>query len=100
MGAGLHFNKPFRQHYVSLDALSSTDKGALHKAVVVGTEAHIIEEIQLFEKPEAVQNLLLSPEKVGFLSCIGLGQHTFKGAYLIKKNTDIHLIATQREKQE
>nr|XP_028565608.1 semaphorin-4A [Podarcis muralis]XP_028565609.1 semaphorin-4A [Podarcis muralis]XP_028565610.1 semaphorin-4A [Podarcis muralis]XP_028565611.1 semaphorin-4A [Podarcis muralis]XP_028565612.1 semaphorin-4A [Podarcis muralis]XP_028565613.1 semaphorin-4A [Podarcis muralis]XP_028565615.1 semaphorin-4A [Podarcis muralis]XP_028565616.1 semaphorin-4A [Podarcis muralis]XP_028565617.1 semaphorin-4A [Podarcis muralis]XP_028565618.1 semaphorin-4A [Podarcis muralis] len=40
-----------------------TDKGALHKAVVVGTEAHIIEEIQLFEKPEAVQNLLLSPEK-------------------------------------
>ncbi|XP_061461903.1 semaphorin-4A-like [Rhineura floridana] len=40
-----------------------TDKGALHKAVAVGKEAHIIEEIQLFEKPEVVQNLLLSPEK-------------------------------------
>ncbi|KAJ7307559.1 hypothetical protein JRQ81_009585 [Phrynocephalus forsythii] len=40
-----------------------TDKGFLHKAVVVGTGAHIIEEIQLFEKPEAVRNLLLSLEK-------------------------------------
>ncbi|XP_025032935.1 semaphorin-4A, partial [Python bivittatus] len=40
-----------------------TDKGFLHKVVVVGHEAHIIEEIQLFEKPEPVQNLLLVPEK-------------------------------------
>ncbi|XP_032090093.1 semaphorin-4A [Thamnophis elegans] len=40
-----------------------TDRGSLHKAVVVGHRAHIIEEIQLFEKPEAVQNLLLVPEK-------------------------------------
>uniref|UniRef100_A0A670JSM7 Sema domain-containing protein n=1 Tax=Podarcis muralis TaxID=64176 RepID=A0A670JSM7_PODMU len=40
-----------------------TDQGAIHKVVVVGSDAHIIEEIQLFEKPEAVQNLLLSPEK-------------------------------------
>ncbi|XP_034954723.1 semaphorin-4A-like [Zootoca vivipara] len=40
-----------------------TDQGAIHKVVVVGSEAHIIEEIQLFEEPEAVQNLLLLPEK-------------------------------------
>ncbi|XP_063002302.1 semaphorin-4A-like [Elgaria multicarinata webbii] len=39
-----------------------TDNGFLHKAVVVGSGVHIIEEIQLFGKPEAVQNLLLSPE--------------------------------------
>uniref|UniRef100_A0A6J0VJJ5 Semaphorin-4A n=1 Tax=Pogona vitticeps TaxID=103695 RepID=A0A6J0VJJ5_9SAUR len=40
-----------------------TDKGFLHKAVVAGSGAHIIEEIQLFEKPESIRNLLLSPEK-------------------------------------
>uniref|UniRef100_A0A8C5SS05 Semaphorin 4A n=1 Tax=Laticauda laticaudata TaxID=8630 RepID=A0A8C5SS05_LATLA len=41
-----------------------TDRGSLHKAVVVGRKAHIIEEVQLFERPEPVQNLLLVPEKV------------------------------------
>ncbi|XP_063173296.1 semaphorin-4A [Candoia aspera] len=40
-----------------------TDKGFLHKVVVVGHEAHIVEEVQLFKEPEPVQNLLLVPEK-------------------------------------
>ncbi|XP_066466275.1 semaphorin-4A [Tiliqua scincoides] len=40
-----------------------TDGGALHKAVVVGRGAHIIEAIPLFEGAEPVRNLLLSPEK-------------------------------------
>uniref|UniRef100_A0A8C7E7H6 Semaphorin 4A n=1 Tax=Naja naja TaxID=35670 RepID=A0A8C7E7H6_NAJNA len=40
-----------------------TDRGSLHKVVVVGRKAHIVEEVQLFERPEPVQNLLLVPEK-------------------------------------
>ncbi|KAJ1081137.1 hypothetical protein NDU88_001320 [Pleurodeles waltl] len=40
-----------------------TDKGFLHKAVLVGSTSHIIEEIQLFQKPEPVKNLLLSTTK-------------------------------------
>ncbi|XP_061462697.1 semaphorin-4A-like [Rhineura floridana] len=40
-----------------------TDTGALHKAVAVGSKAYLIEEIQIFEKPEAVQSLVLAPEK-------------------------------------
>ncbi|XP_029142142.1 semaphorin-4A [Protobothrops mucrosquamatus] len=40
-----------------------TDGGSLHKAVVVGNRAHIVEEMQLLERPEPVQNLLLVPEK-------------------------------------
>uniref|UniRef100_A0A8D2JA56 Sema domain-containing protein n=1 Tax=Varanus komodoensis TaxID=61221 RepID=A0A8D2JA56_VARKO len=49
-----------------------TDRGLLHKAVAVGSGAHIIEEIRLFEKPEAVRNLLLSPEKgVLYAGCSG-----------------------------
>ncbi|KYO41793.1 semaphorin-4A [Alligator mississippiensis] len=47
-----------------------TDQGLLHKAVVLPGGTHIIEEIQLFQEPEAVRNLLLSPAKgmlyVGF----------------------------------
>ncbi|XP_030042922.1 semaphorin-4A [Microcaecilia unicolor] len=49
-----------------------TDKGALHKAVVLDGNrgSHIIEEIQLFPEPEAVQNLVLAQKKgilyVGF----------------------------------
>ncbi|XP_054848241.1 semaphorin-4A [Eublepharis macularius] len=40
-----------------------TDNGFLHKVVVTARGTHIIEEIQLFEEPEPVRNLLLSPEK-------------------------------------
>ncbi|KAJ6652069.1 hypothetical protein lerEdw1_014699 [Lerista edwardsae] len=40
-----------------------TDRGVLHKAVVVSSGVHIIEAIPLFEQPEPVLNLLLSPKK-------------------------------------
>lgn len=57
-------HQPWFEPWPSVCLLLPTDKGYLHKAVAVGTGSHIIEQIQLFEKPEAVQNLLLSPEKV------------------------------------
>ncbi|XP_054984661.1 semaphorin-4D isoform X2 [Sorex araneus] len=41
----------------------STDRGALHKAVSLDGEAHVIEETQLFRDPEPVQSLLLSSRK-------------------------------------
>ncbi|XP_051027183.1 semaphorin-4D isoform X1 [Acomys russatus] len=41
----------------------STDQGALHKAVILGKEAHIVEETQLFQASEPVQTLLLSSKK-------------------------------------
>lgn len=40
-----------------------TDRGVLHKAVLVSSGVHIIEAIPLFVQPEPFQNLLLSPEK-------------------------------------
>uniref|UniRef100_A0A8D0DVM9 Semaphorin 4A n=2 Tax=Salvator merianae TaxID=96440 RepID=A0A8D0DVM9_SALMN len=41
-----------------------TGEGSLHKVVLAGSGAHIIEEIRLFETPaEPVRNLLLAPEK-------------------------------------
>uniref|UniRef100_A0A670JVH6 Sema domain-containing protein n=1 Tax=Podarcis muralis TaxID=64176 RepID=A0A670JVH6_PODMU len=40
-----------------------TDQGIIHKAVVVGNEAYIVEEILLFVRPEAIRSLLLSPEE-------------------------------------
>ncbi|XP_029436256.1 semaphorin-4A [Rhinatrema bivittatum] len=49
-----------------------TDKGYLHKAVILNgnRDSHIIEEIQLFREPEAIQNLELADKKgviyVGF----------------------------------
>lgn len=40
------------------------DRGALHKAVILGKEVHVVEETQLFQDYEPVQTLLLSSKKV------------------------------------
>ncbi|XP_055283491.1 semaphorin-4D isoform X3 [Moschus berezovskii] len=41
----------------------STDRGALHKAISLENDIHIIEEIQLFQDFEPIQSLLLSSKK-------------------------------------
>ncbi|XP_012581998.1 PREDICTED: semaphorin-4D [Condylura cristata] len=41
----------------------STDRGALHKAISLDSDSHIIEETQLFQDLEPVQTLLLSSKK-------------------------------------
>lgn len=41
-----------------------SDEGWLHKAVEIEGQLHIIEELQLFEKPQPVNNLLLSEKQV------------------------------------
>ncbi|KAI5945044.1 Semaphorin-4D [Manis javanica] len=43
----------------------STDRGALHKAISLENEVHIIEETQLFQSFEPIQTLLLSSKKDG-----------------------------------
>uniref|UniRef100_A0A8C9BAV5 Semaphorin 4D n=1 Tax=Phocoena sinus TaxID=42100 RepID=A0A8C9BAV5_PHOSS len=43
----------------------STDRGALHKAISLENNVHIIEETQLFQDFEPVQTLLLSSKKGG-----------------------------------
>ncbi|XP_068110907.1 semaphorin-4A-like [Hyperolius riggenbachi] len=40
-----------------------TETGALHKAVLVKGESHIIEELILLQTPEPIETLLLVPEK-------------------------------------
>lgn len=40
------------------------DRGALHKAISLENDVHIIEETQLFRDLEPVQTLLLSSKKV------------------------------------
>ncbi|KAJ8784886.1 hypothetical protein J1605_007772 [Eschrichtius robustus] len=44
----------------------STDRGALHKAISLENDVHIIEETQLFQDFEPVQTLLLSSKKPGW----------------------------------
>lgn len=41
----------------------STDRGALHKAVILAKEVHVVEETQLFQDFEPVLSLLLSSKK-------------------------------------
>ncbi|XP_031215412.1 semaphorin-4D isoform X3 [Mastomys coucha] len=41
----------------------STDRGALHKAVILSKEVHVVEETQLFQDFEPVLTLLLSSKK-------------------------------------
>uniref|UniRef100_A0A8C5CVW9 Semaphorin 4G n=1 Tax=Gadus morhua TaxID=8049 RepID=A0A8C5CVW9_GADMO len=38
-----------------------TDHGWLHRAVDIAGEMHIIEELQLFDKPQPIESLVLSP---------------------------------------
>ncbi|KAM4607200.1 semaphorin-4G-like [Polymixia lowei] len=42
----------------------ATDEGWLHKAVEVKGQLHIIEELQLFEQPQSVNSLLISPTQM------------------------------------
>ncbi|XP_057674305.1 semaphorin-4D isoform X1 [Corythoichthys intestinalis] len=41
---------------------TGTDKGVLHKSVVLGGEVHMVEEIQLLKNSEPIKNLLLSSD--------------------------------------
>ncbi|XP_060916766.1 semaphorin-4D isoform X2 [Labrus mixtus] len=41
---------------------TGTDKGILHKSVVIDGEVHIVEEIQLLKNSESIKNLLLSSQ--------------------------------------
>ncbi|KAK1905809.1 Semaphorin-4G [Dissostichus eleginoides] len=41
-----------------------TDEGWLHKAVEIEGQLHIIEELQIFEEPQPVNNLLLSEKQM------------------------------------
>uniref|UniRef100_A0A3B3IA62 Sema domain-containing protein n=1 Tax=Oryzias latipes TaxID=8090 RepID=A0A3B3IA62_ORYLA len=50
-----------RKHYTMLFLL--TEAGQLHKAVLLRGGAHIIEEIQVFQNPQAVKSLKLSIPK-------------------------------------
>lgn len=49
------------KHYTVLYLLTET--GYLHKAVLLDKGSHIIEEIQVFTKPQPVKNILLSVSK-------------------------------------
>ncbi|XP_073541400.1 semaphorin-4G [Phyllobates terribilis] len=40
-----------------------TDNGWIHKAVVINNKVHIIEEIQVFKTPQAVENLVVSKKQ-------------------------------------
>lgn len=41
----------------------STADGWIHKAVVLGSGMHIIEETQVFKEPQSVENLVISPKQ-------------------------------------
>lgn len=41
-----------------------SDSGYIHKAVLLQSGAHIIEEVQVFEQPQLVKSLKLSISKV------------------------------------
>lgn len=50
--------------WVLTSALSTSADGWIHKAVVLGSGMHIIEEIQVFREPQSVDNLVISPMQV------------------------------------
>lgn len=50
--------------HVSPLYMCHSDEGWLHKAVEVEGQLHIIEELQLFEEPQPVNNLLISEKQV------------------------------------
>lgn len=63
--------------WVLTSVLSTSADGWIHKAVVLGSGMHIIEETQVFREPQSVDNLVISPTQVD-LTC-GLHMLTQKG---------------------
>lgn len=67
--SGVNYTQIVVDHTHTLDGMAydvlfvGTDRGALHKAINLNGDAHIIEEIQLFRDSEPVQTLLLSSTK-------------------------------------
>lgn len=49
-----------------------TDDGWIHKAVQIGNQVHIIEELQLFKEPQPINNMVISYKQV---------QYTFIATY-------------------
>lgn len=49
----------------NLGCLHATDEGGLQRAVEVKGQLHIIEELQLFEKPQPVNSIVISQKQVG-----------------------------------
>ncbi|CAL8282002.1 unnamed protein product [Merluccius merluccius] len=49
-----------------------TDHGWLHRAVEIAGEMHIIEELQLFDKPQPIESLVLAP----VMRSVFVGSHT------------------------
>ncbi|CAL8263621.1 unnamed protein product [Arctogadus glacialis] len=49
-----------------------TDHGWLHRAVDIAGEMHIIEELQLFDKPQPIESLVLSP----IMRSVFVGSHS------------------------
>lgn len=58
----------FISHFLCSDL---ADRGALHKAVILTKEVHVIEETQLFRDSEPVLTLLLSSKKVMWVWLVG-----------------------------
>lgn len=50
--------------WILTSALFTSADGWIHKAVVLGSGMHIIEEIQVFREPQSVDNLVISPMQV------------------------------------
>lgn len=49
--------KPYQVLYIG------TDNGWLHKAVILPSGVHLIEELQIFEEAQPIKSLVLSPQK-------------------------------------
>ncbi|MGH0181034.1 UNVERIFIED_CONTAM: hypothetical protein FKN15_004716 [Acipenser sinensis] len=47
-----------------------TAEGWLYKAVSLGSEVHVIEELQLFEEPQPVESLSISHKEVSLPACL------------------------------
>lgn len=51
-------------HDLLLCCGSFADNGWLHKAVLLPSGVHLIEELQIFDQAQPVKSLVLSPQKV------------------------------------
>lgn len=68
--------------------LHASDEGWLQKAVEVKGQLHIIEELQLFEEPQPVNNIVISQKQVGKIDKCPL-QH--KIIYMLFLNMTLHI---------
>lgn len=70
--------------FTRLYLIFSSDDGWLHRAVDIDGEMHIIEELQLFDKPQPIESMVISSALVCIHVCRVIQNESLSSLLMLK----------------